>query len=163
MILLVLVCMGSGLYLSVRVHERIVILEKIHRFFTVVQSKISYAVTPTDILLAELAQEEFSDFVLVQDLNKWFSSGISFSEAWKRSMQNLLQKTPVQVEDISYLYAFGNAFGATDKNGQIENCAYFAERLFAYYSMLCKREKDTRKLYRALGVFLGLFLLILFI
>ncbi|MGN0570578.1 MAG: stage III sporulation protein AB [Candidatus Fimenecus sp.] len=163
-LLLAAFCLLTGLLLCARVHKRITALEHFIRLFTVMQTQIAYAMLPTDALLQNICRfSEFSDFSFVFFLQEAFIAGNPFSSAWKYALFEYAKHAALQASDTELLEAFGDVFGTTDKDGQTANCAYYISLLKERTSELKKSEKNSSRLYLSLGVFGGLFIMILLV
>lgn len=150
------------MYLSARVRERVRETEKFVRLFTVIQTQIEYALTPTGELLEKLsASTEFQDFSFIQLVKERFTAGESLEKAWNAALQKYEETSALQTKEKEFISAFSESFGSTDKSGQSANCAYFIAQLKTQAEELHKNAQSKTRLYRAMGVLSGVFLMIL--
>lgn len=150
------------MHLSVRVHDRVRETEKFVRLFTVIQTQIEYALTPTGELLEKLsASTEFQDFSFIQLVKEQFIAGESLEKAWNTALQKYAANSALQAKEMELISAFSESFGSTDKFGQSANCAYFIAQLKMQAEELQKDVHTKSRLYRAVGILSGVFLMIL--
>lgn len=148
--------------MSAQVRRRPQESERFLRLLTVMRTQIDYALLPTQTLLDKLcADSEFKDFSFIHAARSAFGSGMSFEDAWNKALREYAASSALGKQELELLSAFAGAFGSTDKNGQTVHCSYFIEQL----EQLVKAQRDisakTARLYSALGVLSGLFLVIL--
>lgn len=155
-------CAWTGVYMSARVRKRVQESERFIRLLTVIRTQIEFALLPTDALLCTLCESrEFSDFAFIHKVQKAFDGGVPLEIAWNRALTEYASTSALHAEEIELISAFGSTFGNTDKSGQTANCTYFIEQL----EQLTEKQRNTAeknaRLYNALGVLTGLFLVIL--
>lgn len=148
--------------MSARVRRRVRETEKFVRLFTAIQTQIEYALTPTADLLQKLSESaEFQDFSFVSLVNDDFCDGKSLENAWDCALQRYMASSALQLQEKELISAFSEAFGATDKNGQSANCAFFIAQLKARAEELRKSAQSKARLCCALGILSGVFFTIL--
>lgn len=148
--------------MSARVRKKPRESERFLRLFTVMRTQIDYVLLPTSALLDKIcADSEFQGFSFIHTVRDAFRSGMSFEEAWNRALQKYAATSALDAREIELLSAFAGTFGSTDKNGQTANCTYFMEELSVLTEKQRTAAEKTSRLYNALGVLAGLFLMIL--
>lgn len=162
MLLILGFCIWTGIYLSARVRSRVRETEKFVRLLTSIQTQIEYAMTPTEDLLRKLSERaEFRDFSFIHLVNETFIDGKSLESAWNCALQKYAASSALQTQEKELISAFSEAFGATDKNGQSANCAFFIAQLEARAEELRKSAQSQARLCCALGILSGVFFTIL--
>lgn len=150
------------MYLSARVRDRVRETEKFVRLLTVIQTQIEYALTPTGELLEKLSEStEFQDFRFIQIVKERFAAGEALEKAWNSALQTYATCSALQSREKELISAFSESFGSTDKYGQSANCAFFITQLKMQTEELRKAAQTKTRLYRALGILSGVFLMIL--
>ena len=86
-----------------------------------------------------------------------------FRVAWDNSIVKVKNQLNLDKKDFELLSAFGRGLGTTDSEGQIINCERHA-RLIGENIETAKKDAEVKgKLYSALGIIGGIFLVILFL
>lgn len=136
--------------------------EKFVRLLTSIQTQIEYALTPTDGLLQKLSESaEFQDFSFIRFVTEAFRTGAPLESAWNSALQKYAGSSALQTREKELISAFSASFGATDKSGQSANCTFFIAQLEAQAEELRKSAQSKSRLYHALGILSGVFLMIL--
>lgn len=105
-----------------------------------------------------LLQQEYKNIKLpfISDVIDNLEKGLSLSESWNNSLDSLPVGYGLSSEDKSIIMQFGCKLGATDIEGQTEHCNYF-KNIFQNKAELLKQDYTVKsKLYRTLGFFSGL-------
>ncbi len=148
--------------MSARARKQVRETEKFVRLLTAIQTQIEYTLMPTDKLLKTLCESaEFCDFSFVHTVKSRFDTGESLEDAWNGALKTYTVHSALEGGEIDLISAFSSAFGNTDKKGQSANCAFFIEQLEEKAKELRKTSQNTSRLYQALGVLSGVFLVIL--
>ena len=148
--------------MSARVRKRAPESERFLRLLTVMRTQIAYVLLPTQALLDKVCGEsEFRDFSFIHAVRSAFANGMSFEDAWNKALHEYAASSALGNREIELLSAFAGTFGSTDKNGQTANCSYFIEQLQEFVKTQREASAKTSRLYNALGVLTGLFLVIL--
>lgn len=148
--------------MSAQVRRRPQESERFLRLLTVMRTQIEYALLPTQVLLDKLcADSEFADFSFIHAVRGAFGSGMSFQNAWNKALRAYAASSALGTQELELLSAFAGTFGSTDKDGQTANCSYFIEQLEQIVKAQREFSAKTARLYNALGILSGLFLVIL--
>lgn len=148
--------------MSARVRKRVRESERFIRLLTVIRTQIDFALLPTDSLLCTLCESrEFSDFSFIHQVQKAFDSGVPLETAWNDALAEYALSSALHAEEVELITAFGSTFGNTDKSGQTANCTFFIEQLEQLTEKQRSSAEKNARLYNALGVLTGLFLVIL--
>lgn len=148
--------------MSARVRKRVRESERFIRLLTVIRTQIDFALLPTDTLLCTLcASREFSDFSFIHMVKKSFDNGEPLESAWNGALSEYASLSAMRTEEIELIAAFGSVFGNTDKSGQTANCTFFIDQLESLVEKQRSIAEKNARLYNALGVLTGLFLVIL--
>ncbi len=148
--------------MSARVRKRVRESERFIRLLTVIRTQIDFSLLPTDTLLCSLCESrEFSDFSFIHKVKKAFDGGAALEHAWNDALTEYATESALHTEEIELLSNFGSIFGSTDKSGQTANCTFFIEQLEGLAEKQRSSAEKNARLYNALGVLTGLFLVIL--
>lgn len=90
-------------------------------------------------------------------------NGFSFSISWNNSIDSLPSYYGLSKDDKNIIKQFGNKLGATDIEGQTSHCEYFKNIFLARAEELHNEYLNKSKMYRSLGFFCGLALIIVLI
>lgn len=123
-------------------------------FITTISTQIRYS---GDALFQILERENSVVLSpLVSECMRQICKGNSFQKSWNMGVQNLPGSYGLKEEETALLTEFGKGLGVTDIDGQLAHCELYRERFSVRLKEL-KEEKETKvKLYRSLGVFLGM-------
>ena len=100
------------------------------------------------------------DIPFVETAIQYLKNGMSVSESWSTSVDNIPFVYGLSKEDKSIIKQFGDKLGATDVYGQTEHCDYFKSTFTGRAEMLSTQYNSKSKVYRSLGFFSGLALVL---
>lgn len=107
------------------------------------------------------AMERFEDLAFLRDCARRLEDGRPFPAAWRESLK--ADSAALGREESELLLGLGDSLGVTDLNSQLDAIACTREILGARLEQARSYADSHARLYRTMGVLLGLALLILFI
>ncbi len=139
--------------------KRVLQLEQLLMGFEVIKGEIDYQLTP----LAE-ALEVASDMTEhgVEELFITFSRKLAAcretdaKKMWLDSIDETKEGLSLKEEDYKVLSSFGNATGYLDKEFQKKNIEWMLERLSQKKALAQSEHEKKSKLYKGLGILVGL-------
>ena len=138
-----------GFFEAWRLKLRVRHLEAMLSFLKALETEIQFTAAPIGQIIAHHQQ----DMDLLSQCGKLLAEGAHFQDGWYQAVSQ--DRGGFTKQDRTYLYQFGEAFGKTDKAGQIAGCRLTIRRM---EEQLAKAQDDvTRKarLYRSLGILCG--------
>ncbi len=134
-------CLGGQL-ISLKLEQRVKMLEKIYLLFSQISAKIHFtADSAKDIFVSLERCENYEILPFVGECSRLLSQGKSFNEAWSDALKQKENTRSLKKEDVELLMSFSSSFGATDVSGQISNCALHME-LVKEKTATAKRDFD---------------------
>lgn len=153
----------SGRVLSIRVKERVKILEKFRLMLKLMQTEIEYVNMPTYELLKNASQrQELSDVLFIKDCLKNLDNGMSFDSGWEQAV-NQSKLSELESDDIQLIISFGNSLGTTDREGQLNLCGMYEKMAENKIEEARNRMKTHAALYSKLGAICGIAVVIILI
>lgn len=150
-----------GVLISQRILTRLKFFEKILSFTIMLSTQIRFS---GDNLFVILERENES--LLTPIFNECVNSKeskMSFANKWQKGVDKLPKSYGLNSDDKLLISEFGRGLGTTDIEGQLEHCALFLTRFEEKISEIKEDSKQKVKLYKTLGVFFGIALVILII
>lgn len=161
LILILLICTYLGINKSKRFHKREIELKKLKNALNIFKTKINYTYETIGEIFKEISkleyQEEdniFKDTITLVDKN-------GLDSAWDSAVNQC--KNYINEEDKEILKMLGKTLGKTDKEGQISEIELVSNFLDKQISSAEEVREKNEKLYKTLGVTIGLTLVIIFI
>ncbi len=150
-----------GIAISNKYKNRVKDLKSIRNVFNILETKIKFTYEPLPEIFQDISNEftgAISDiFKTAKEKMNEFSAG----EAWDLAIKN--SSTFMNDEDLNVLNGLGKLLGKTDIEGQLSEIELIKE----FIDMQIKKAEDEKrkneKLYKNLGVMIGMILVIIFI
>ncbi|MGB4023833.1 MAG: stage III sporulation protein AB [Acutalibacteraceae bacterium] len=143
-------CTTVGRYLSQKLYQRIKLLEQTNLMLNTIKTQIEYCNTPVREALERFKNLEFVD----RCINEW-EKGKQFPQAWSDSVDQSVNLNALKKADKEILKAFGNAFGTTDLNGQLNICSFYINQVGENLNDAKEQYKMYGRLYCAMGILSG--------
>ena len=149
-----------GLYASRVLKNRVSFLEQYIMFLTQTKTMISYnAISAVEILSSVGSVPLVSP--MLEECIKNLSNGCSFEDSWHKAVNSAYEKKLFTASDKPLIYSFGDTFGISDIDGEVTktelHTALVSERLEKArqdFSSKCK-------IYRIVGMFSGIVIVLL--
>jgi len=164
--LIIIICSSLiGMIYANAFIERTKLLGDLISTLQMLETEIVYTATPLPEMLTKIAQKSEGDIVKIFEttvniLEK--KEGYLFSEAWKKAIKEEMRETTLQARDIALLISLGNNLGISDSADQVKHINLVREEIKRNYELSIILQKKNTRLYRNLGVLLGITIVIIF-
>ena len=150
-----------GLAIANRYKERVKDLKSILSIFNIIETNIKYTYEPLPQIFEDISNQFKTQiggiFKLAMDKMKQISAG----EAWKFAIDN--SKTYMNDEDLSILKNLNRMLGKTDAEGQLSELELMKKFIETQIVKAEDEQNKNEKLYKNLGMTVGLALVIILI
>ena len=150
------VCIHCGMTAAAKLTRRAGRIRLLRQLLTDAESALQFTLLPVGDLLHQLAgQAVYRELTFLQDAA---AHAESFPESWHTALQADSRLMP---DEKAVLETFGSTLGSTALDGQISTIGLCLERLAQMQTDAEQYAKEKGGLYRSLGLFGGLFCVIL--
>ena len=149
----------TGFSYAKTIITRIEQLNEIKKITVMLEGELRYGNSTIEEAMRAISNRTMSPFseFLLQVANRLSeNSGESFSDIWRKNADEILKDTKLNKEDISELCALGDSLGYLDLKAQSESIALYKERLALRLNELNETSSKKVKMYRSLGVSMGI-------
>lgn len=144
---------GCGIYASLRLKSRALLLEKYLSFLNNVEIRVRFGQCDINELLSQ--NDDYGDLSRILKLCKEsLNTGMHFGEAWRTALDKAQKQRMIFPPERLLLSDFAS-FGTSDVEGEISRLNIHLERVTQRYKELLQESLDKGKLYRTLGFFGG--------
>ena len=138
-------------------------LEKINSILNVFKSKIKFTCLTIQEIFAQIYEDNHNNIGEIFKLARDNINENSAKDSWEKALEDTKEKTNLKEEDITVLKTLGNMLGNTDVAGQVSQIE-LTEQLVLEQIENAKIEKNKNsRLYKTLGVSIGLTIIIILI
>lgn len=139
--------------------NRVEELEDIKNSLNVLQTKVRFSKEPLSTIFKDISNisKNKEIFIEANENMKTMLAG----EAWRNSIQTV--NTNLKKNDIEILSSLGNMLGKTDSEGQVNQIEEIKELLNIQIKNANKEKEKNEKLYKTLGMTIGLAIVIILI
>ncbi len=161
LVLILVICTYLGINKSKEFHKREIELKKIKSALNIFKTKINYTYETIGDIFKEISKLEY------QDRKNIFSQTINLLEngdlnkAWEKAMSE--NNIGISEEDKEILKMLGKTLGKTDKEGQISEIELVSNFLNKQISLAEEIRTKNEKMYKTLGVTIGLAIVIILV
>lgn len=158
-VFIISLCIGN--LISKRYTLRLSELRDIKNALNIIENKIKFTHEPlADIFMetSRMVSKNISE-IFIQASNNMRDENAE--KAWNKSIQN--SRNNLSLEDIESLMSFGKMLGKTDKDGQISRLELTKTFIEMQIEKAKLEEQKNAKLYKTLGVVIGLAFVIILI
>lgn len=165
--IIIIISTGSiGYILAYRHIQRLQQLKNLYLAFQLLETEILYASTPLPAAMkkvGEKANKSISSFFT--DTSRILNSkmGFSIEEAWTKAIENNFKFTALVWEDKEVVIDFGNNLGCTDRENQGKNFQLAYLQLKKQQEAAEYLRMKNEKMYKSLGILIGIAIVIIFI
>lgn len=161
LILILLICSYLGINKSREFHKRELELKKLKNALNIFKTKINYTYETIGEIFKEISKLEYQDNenIFMNTINILDKQGLGV--AWDKSIIDT--KTYLNEEDKEVLKMLGKTLGKTDKEGQISEIELVSNFLDKQILVAEEARGKNEKMYKTLGITIGLTLVIIFI
>lgn len=144
---------GCGIYASLRLKSRALLLEKYLSFLNGVEIRVRFGQCDINELLNQA--EDYGDLSRILTFcGEYLNTGKHFGEAWRTALDKAQKQRLIFPSERMLLSDFAS-FGTSDVEGELSRLKIHSERVTQRYEELLKENLDKGKLYRTLGLFGG--------
>ena len=161
LILILLICTYLGLNKSKAFYKREVELKKLKNALNIFKTKINYTYETIGEIFKEISKLEYydEDNIFKKSIELLDKDGLGM--AWDKAVMQC--KNHINEEDKEILKMLGKTLGKTDKEGQISEIELVSQFLNKQILVAEEVRNRNEKMYKTLGVTIGLTLVIIFI
>ena len=154
---------GCGWYLAYGARQRISILQELQQAILILYGDIEYAAGDLAENMERLAgrTEFFSVFFMKVSGRLGEKMGQSLCRIWKEELWALPCRTRLQKEDMDFLEELGRHLGNLDRNTQLHTLQVMQGRLEQAVEQAREEYGNRAKLFRVVGVTVGVFTAVL--
>lgn len=155
-----------GLMLADRYKQRTKDLKEIRNNFQMIETEIFYTATPIIEVMEKISQQAQKPLdsifrEITKELKKW--DGESLATIWKKTFNKKKGTTCFTKEDLETINFFGSILGTSDRQSQIKNAKLVQSQLMRLEEHAEADWKKNERLYRNLGLLLGIAVVIILI
>ncbi len=148
----------TGFSYAKNITTRIEQLNEIKKITVMLEGELRYGNSTIEEALSSLALRTTTPFEkflnnVSEELNH--NTGKSFSEIWRENAAMLIDSTKLNKDDIAELSSLGDNLGYLDLKAQSESISLYKERLSLRLDTLNADAEKKVKMYRSLGVSMG--------
>lgn len=162
-ILLLLLISSSyiGILISKKYQGRVKELKEMKSYLTIFATKIKLTYEPIPQIFEELGNKENSNISYIFKTASKNMQEMPAGEAWLKSIN--VQNTELKKEDIEVLKGLSNLLGKVDLEGQVNEIELVDNFLDNQIEKAEEESKKSVKMYKTLGVTVGLAMVIILI
>lgn len=165
LILILIISSYIGILISKKYQNRVRELKQIKSSLTVFAAKIKLTYEPIPEIFKELGENK--NLNISQNISKIFEeasenmNNMPAGKAWNKALEN--QNTNLKKEDIEVLKNLSNLLGKVDLEGQISEIELVDNFLDNQIEKAEEESKKNQKMYKTLGITIGLAMVIIFV
>ena len=157
-------CAGMGFLFASEIKRRIEDLKAAKSMALLLRGDIRYAQTALPEALENITKRHDGRLTpFFKKVSKELAqySGISLAEIWESAMKEELANTSMSKKDRTCFLEFGKQLGYLDKDMQMNHIDWYITQVEEDMQEINLDAKEKIRLYRSLGVLLGIFVIIL--
>lgn len=148
-----------GLALANRYKNRVRDLKDIRNVLNILSTKIKYTYEPLPQIFSEISSEFTGGIAEIFKNSKEKMENMSAGEAWSFALEH--SNTNMNSEDLNTLKKLENLLGKTDAEGQLSEIELMKNYIEVQIEKAEKEQNKNEKLYKNLGVIVGLAIVII--
>ncbi len=155
-----------GIAIASRYAFRPLELRKIRILFQMLETEVIYGATPLPTAFKNISNKSdalWSKFFL--EVNEKLISGsyYSLTDAWNKSLDEIITHTHLNKIDVALLKNFGTVLGCSDREDQQKHFKLLYAQIQQHEEIAEQERKKNEKMYRSLGFLFGIFIFIILI
>ena len=161
MILIIVICAYIGINKAKSFSTRVLKLRDLKSAFNIFKTKLEFTYEPVKEIFCEISELVYSN---KKNIFKSYVENMNqdnFNDAWNLAVAE--NSFSLSKEDIKIISSFGNLLGKTDIKGQINEIELANNFLDKQIIEAEETRKKNDKLYKSLGVIIGITIVIIFI
>ncbi len=159
--LIFLITSFLGLAIANKYKSRVKDLKEVRNILNILETKIKYTYRPLPDIFDEISKSFRSNigsiFKIAKDKMQEFSAG----EAWIYAIEN--SNTSMNKEDLNQLKNLEKLLGKTNVEGQISEIELMKKTVDTQIEKAEEEQKKNEKLYKNLGIIIGLAIVIILV
>lgn len=161
LIMLLLSSSYIGILVSKKYQNRVKELKQIKTLLTIFSTKIKLTYEPIPQIFEEIGNKEKSNINNIFKTASKNMEELPAGKAWLKALEN--QNTNLKKEDIEVLKGLSNLLGKVDLEGQINEIQLIDKFVDTQIEKAEEESKKSEKMYKTLGITVGLAMVIVFI
>ena len=165
LILILMMILFSSSYIGILIankyQSRVKELKEMKSFLAIFSTKIKLTYEPIPQIFEELGNKENSNISYIFKIASEKMKELSAGEAWIKSLE--IQNTSLKKEDIEVLKSLSNLLGKVDLEGQVSEIELVDNFLDKQIENAEEESRKNQKMYKTLGVTVGLAMVIVLI
>ena len=150
-----------GFMISNRLKERVKELKSILSILNIIETKIKYTYEPLPQIFEDISNKFNNNIGNIFKISRNKMKQVSAGEAWVYGVDN--SSTNMKDEDLEILKGLDKMLGKTDANGQLSEIELMKKFIEIQIKDSEEEQSKNEKLYRSLGMTVGLALVIVLI
>ncbi len=139
-------------------------LESFKTAINFIKDEIRYTYIPIPQLLTKITSfEQFKELLIFENCVEQLKNEKKFNIAWKLALDKTVSNVKLLNDDIYLAIAFGEGFGKSDVNNQLSLCERISNLLSCNIENAKSRYEKYSRLYKMLGLFSGIVVVIFII
>lgn len=151
--LILVICTEIGILKAKTYDNRVIALKKLKNALEMLKSKIEFTYEPIKDIFEEISKIIYSDKVNVFSSTVELLNENGVNESWCMAVEN---DSNFDLEDKSTIKMFGKLLGKTDKEGQINEINLTSKLVDNLIEKAENEKSKNYKLFRTLGVVIGI-------
>lgn len=136
-------------------------LKEFKNAFNIIETKIKFTYEPLPNIFDETSKLLSKNIAKIFENTVTYMKQLNAGEAWNRSLEEC--ETNLKKEDIENIKNFGKMLGTVDKDGQISMLEVTKNFIEMQIDKAKNEENKSSKLYKTLGVIVGLAFIVILI
>ena len=136
-------------------------LKEFKNAFNIIETKIKFTYEPLSNIFIETSKLLSKNVAKIFESTVIYMKQINAGEAWDKSLEE--SETNLKKEDIENIKNFGKMLGTVDKDGQISMLEVTKNFIEMQIDKAKTEENKSSKLYKTLGVIVGLAFIVILI
>ncbi len=150
-----------GLMMANKFKERVKDLKAILSILNIIETKIKYTYEPLPQIFEDISNQFKTNIGKIFKATKDKMKQVSAGEAWDYGVENAT--TNMNEEDLQILKNFDKMLGKTDVEGQLSELELMKSFIEVQIKKAEEEQRKNEKIYRSLGMTVGLALVIILI
>ncbi len=136
-------------------------LKEFKNAFNIIETKIKFTYEPLSNIFIETSKLLSKNVAKIFESTVIYMKQLNAGEAWDKSLEE--SETNLKKEDIENIKNFGKMLGTVDKDGQISMLEVTKNFIEMQIDKAKTEENKSSKLYKTLGVIVGLAFIVILI
>jgi len=155
-----------GITIASKFANRPLELRKTRLIFQMLETEVIYGATPLPAAFQNISHksdELWSKFFLSVNQKLVSGSYYSLTDAWNKSLDEIISESYLIKMDIELLKNFGIVLGCSDRDDQQKHFKLLYAQMQQHEEIAEQERKKNERMYRSLGFLFGIFIFIILI